>query len=153
MQSLTKEPHLLKIMNFILILIFPTKVVLGSLVLSILVSVEGINEFLNSGTVTSINTTTASLSDITFPSMILCNVNQVTASFLWKLDIQAEDDQKKKLLFETFLDGIPGNKEAHHHDDNNTTLNELYKKMEEKFGWSKDQPFYQIASQNCRYKI
>ena len=130
---------------------FLIKVVLGSLVLSILVSVEGVKEYLNSGTVTSINTTTASLSDITFPSMILCNVNQVTASFLWKLDIQAEDDQKKKLLFENFLDGVPGTKE----DDveSNTTLNNLYKKMEEKFGWSKDQPFYKIASQNCRFKI
>ena len=124
---------------------------LGSLVLSILVSVEGIKEFLNSGTVTSINTTTASLSDITFPSMILCNVNQVTASFLWKLDIQAVDDQKKKLLFENFLDGVPGTKE----DDveSNTTLNQLYKQMNETFGWSKDQPFYKIASQNCRFKI
>ena len=148
-QSLTKEPHLLKIIN--VISIFPIKVVLGSLVLSILVSIEGIKEFLNSGTVTSINTTTASLSDITFPSMILCNVNQVTASFLWKLDIQAEDDQKKKLLFENFLDGVPGTKE----DDveSNTTLNELYKQMNETFGWSKDQPFYKIASQNCRFKI
>ena len=124
---------------------------LGSLVLSILVSVEGVKEYLNSGTVTSINTTTASLSDITFPSMILCNVNQVTASFLWKLDIQAEDDQKKKLLFENFLDGVPGTKEDN--VESNTTLNNLYKKMEEKFGWSKDQPFYKIASQNCRFKI
>ena len=148
-QSLTKEPHLLKIIN--VISIFPIKVVLGSLVLSILVSIEGIKEFLNSGTVTSINTTTASLSDITFPSMILCNVNQVTASFLWKLDIQAEEDQKKKLLFENFLDGVPGTKE----DDveSNTTLNELYQQMNETFGWSKDQPFYKIASQNCRFKI
>ena len=124
---------------------------LGSLVLSIIVSVIGVQEYINAGTVTSINTTTASLSDITFPSMILCNVNQVTASFLWKLDIQAEDDQKKKLLFENFLDGVPGTKE----DDveSNTTLNQLYKQMNETFGWSKDQPFYQIASQNCRYKI
>ena len=124
---------------------------LGSLVLSIIVSVIGVQEYINAGTVTSINTTTASLSDITFPSMILCNVNQVTASFLWKLDIQAEDDQKKKLLFENFLDGVPKVKEVD--DESNKTLNELYKKMEDKFGWSKDQPFYQIASQNCRYKI
>ena len=124
---------------------------LGSLVLSIIVSVIGVQEYINAGTVTSINTTTASLSDITFPSMILCNVNQVTASFLWKLDIQAEDDQKKKLLFENFLDGVPGTKE----DDveSNTTLNQLYKQMNETFGWSKDQPFYKIASQNCRFKI
>ena len=125
---------------------------LGSLILSIIVSVIGVQEYIHSGTVTSINTTTASLSDITFPSMILCNVNQVTASFLWKLDIQAEDDQKKKLLFETFLDGVPGNKEAHD-DENNATLNELYKTMEEKLGWSKEQPFYKIASQNCRFNI
>jgi hypothetical protein len=125
--------------------------VLGSLVLSIIVSVIGVQEYIHSGTVTSINTTTASLSDITFPSMILCNVNQVTASFLWKLDIQAEEDQKKKLLFENFLDGVPDTKE----DDveSNTTLNELYNKMNETFGWSKDQPFYKIASQNCRFEI
>ena len=77
--------------------------------------------------------------------MTLCNVNQVTASFLGKLDIQAEDHQKKKLLFEYFLDG--GN------DESNKTLNELYKKMEEKFGWAKEKPFYKIASQNCRFKI
>ena len=125
---------------------------LGSIILSIIVFSIGVQEFVNSGTVTSINTTTASLSDITFPSMILCNVNQVTASFLWKLDIQAEDDQKKKLLFENFLDGVPGNKKADD-DESNATLNNLYKKMEEKFGWTKDQPFYKIASQNCRFKI
>ena len=76
--------------------------------------------------------------------MTLCNVNQVTASFLGKLDIQAEDHQKKKLLFEYFLDG--GN------DKSNKTLNELYKKMEEKFGWAKEKHFYKIASQNCRFK-
>ena len=130
---------------------FLIKVVLGSLVLSILVSVEGVKEYLNSGTVTSINTTTASLSDITFPSMILCNVNQVTASFLWKLDIQAEDDQKKKLLFENFLDGVPEVEEVD--DESNKTLNVLYKKMGEKFGWAKEKPFFKIASQNCRFKI
>ena len=83
--------------------------------------------------------------------MILCNVNQVTASFLWKLDIQAEDDQKKKLLFENFLDGVPKVKEVD--DESNKTLNELYKKMEEKFSWAKEKPFFKIASQNCRFKI
>ena len=124
---------------------------LGSLVLSILVSVEGVKEYLNSGTVTSINTTTASLSDITFPSMILCNVNQVTASFLWKLDIQAEDDQKKELIFDNFLNGLPEFEEVD--DESNKTLNVLYKKMEEKFGWAKEKPFFKIASQNCRFKI
>ena len=127
--------------------------VLGSILGSIYVSIDNLYQYLDSNTITSLNNSRASINDITFPSLTLCNVNQVTASFLWKLDIQAEDDQKKKLLFETFLDGIPGNKEPHDHDENNTTLNELYKKMEEKFGWAKEKPFYKIASQNCRFKI
>ena len=125
--------------------------VLGSILGSIYVSIDNLYQYLDSSTITSLNNSRASINDITFPSLTLCNVNQVTASFLWKLDIQAEDDQKKKLLFENFLDGVPGTKE----DDveSNTTLNELYKQMNETFGWSKDQPFYKIASQNCRFKI
>ena len=126
--------------------------VLGSILGSIIFSIDNLYQYLDSSTITSLNNSRASINDITFPSLTLCNVNQVTASFLWKLDIQAEDDQKKKLLFETFLDGVPGNKEAHD-DENNATLNELYKTMEEKLGWSKEQPFYKIASQNCRFKI
>ena len=124
-------------------------VVIGSLVLSIFFTIINIKEYVNSGTVTSINTTTASLNDITFPSLILCNVNQVTASFLWKLDIQDTDDHKKKILFNQFLDGIP--------DDFNTTqkekddLQQLLDKLKNDFGWSDKKPFYKIASQNCRY--
>ena len=125
--------------------------VLGSFLGSIYVSIDNLYQYLESNTITSLDTPRASINDITFPSLTLCNVNQVTASFLWKLDILAEDDQKKKLLFENFLDGVPGTKE----DDveSNTTLNELYKKMEETFGWTKEKPFYKIASQNCRFKI
>ena len=123
-------------------------VVIGSLVLSIIFTVINIKEYIKSGTVTSINTTTASLNDITFPSLILCNVNQVTASFLWKLDIQATDDHKKKILFNQFLDGIP--------EDYNITDQEydewqkLKKKLTDDFGWSNEKAFYKIASQNCR---
>ena len=96
--------------------------VLGSILGSIYVSIDNLYQYLDSSTITSLNNSRASINDITFPSLTLCNVNQVTASFLWKLDIQAEDDQKKKLLFENFLDGVPGTKE----DDveSNTTLNE-----------------------------
>ena len=83
--------------------------VLASLALSLMTSILNLREYLDSGTVTSINTTTASLNDITFPSLILCNVNQVTASFLWRLGIEAVDDKRKKILFNQFLDGIKGN--------------------------------------------
>ena len=126
--------------------------VLGSFLGSISVSVDNLYQYLDSSTITSLNTSRASINDITFPSLTLCNVNQVTASFLWKLDIQTEDDQKKKLLFENFLDGVPEVEEVDD-DESNETLNVLYKKMEEKFGWAKEKPFFKIASQNCRFKI
>ena len=125
--------------------------VLGSFLGSIYVSIDNLYQYLDSSTITSLYDPRASLNDITFPSLTLCNVNQVTASFLWKLDIQAEDDQKKKLLIENFLDGVPKVKEVG--DESNKTLNELYQKMEEKFGWAKEKPFFKIASQNCRFKI
>ena len=124
--------------------------VLGSFVGSIIVSIDNFYQYLDSSTITSLNSTRASLDDITFPSLTLCNVNQVTASFLGKLDIQAEDDQKKKLLFETFLDGVGVQDE---NDESITTLYEHFKKMKEKFVWTKEKPFYKIASQNCRFKI
>jgi hypothetical protein len=53
-------------------------VILISMVASITFMVMNIGEFVNATTVTSIGSTTASLGDITFPSVIICNVNQVT---------------------------------------------------------------------------
>ena len=125
--------------------------VLGSILGSIYVSIDNLYQYLDSSTITSLNNSRASINDITFPSLTLCNVNQVTASFLWKLDIQAEDDQKKELIFDNFLNGLPEFEEVD--DESNKTLNVLYKKMGEKFGWAKEKPFFKIASQNCRFKI
>ena len=77
-------------------------------------------------------------------------MNQVSASFLLKLDIPEEDNLKKKLLFDEFLDGISENDILNM--ENIATLNEIFKKLKEKFGWTKDEPFYKIASQNCRFE-
>jgi hypothetical protein len=38
------------------------------------------NEFIDSTTVTSINSTTSSLTDLYFPSVFICNINQVQLS-------------------------------------------------------------------------
>ena len=84
-------------------------VVIASITLSVYFTIFNYLEFINSGTVTSINTTTASLKDITFPSLILCNVNQVTSSFLKRLDLNESNDTAKKILFNQFLDGVPAN--------------------------------------------
>ena len=79
--------------------------------------------------------------------MFICNVNQVTASFLWKLDVNAENDNAKKLLFNQFLDGVPKSENISAQDE--AELNQLLDNMRSVFGWSEEVPFYKFASQNC----
>ena len=67
--------------------------------------VTAIGEYMQSTTVTSIDTTTASLKDIYFPGVVLCNVNQVSKAFLRSLNVNSDEDAK--VLFDEFLDGDP----------------------------------------------
>ena len=112
-----------------------------------LASILNIQEYLHSGIVTSINTTTASLNDVTFPSLALCNVNQVTQSFLLKLDIQDKDVDKKHLLFKQYIKGIPSKKPLNQTEEK--TLREINKKMNKEYGGRKFKPFW-YSSQDCR---
>ena len=55
-------------------------------------------------TVTNIESTTATLNDIIFPTVYFCNVNQVSKTFL--MDIGVDGDEKgANLLFQEFLRG------------------------------------------------
>ena len=59
--------------------------------LSIYALINNTLVFLNAKTLTYINTTTASLSHITFPSVFLCNINQVTRTSLSIMDLLDQD--------------------------------------------------------------
>ena len=104
-------------------------------------------QFLDATTVTSINSTTASLNDITFPGVYICNVNQVTKSFLTHLGI--EDQSKSKLLFEQFLEKGNANIDKVTKVQNNKTLETIMNKMKEIYGWRQEDRFYNVSSQNC----
>ena len=117
------------------------------MILSVLTSVLNINEYLQSGIVTSINTTTASLNDATFPSLALCNVNQVTQSFLLKLGIQDKEVSKKHLLFKQYIKGISPKKPLSKTEEK--TLQEVNEKMSKEYGGRKFKPFW-YSSQDCR---
>ena len=98
-------------------------------------------------TVTSINSTTASLNDITFPGIYICNVNQVSKSFLTRLGI--EDKSDAKLLFEQFLEKNTADVDDLTKEQNNKTLEKIIAKMKNMYGWTKEKRFYNISSQNC----
>ena len=98
-------------------------------------------------TVTSIDSTTASLKDITFPGIYMCNVNQVSKSFMTRLGI--EDKADAKLLFEQFLEKGPPDLDEKTKDANNKTLETIMDSMTEIYNWNREQRFYNISSQNC----
>ena len=68
---------------------------------------QNIVEYLESDVVTLLNTTTASLSDIYFPTVTVCNINQVSQAFLSSIDIDIKDENTAKMLFSQFIDGDP----------------------------------------------
>ena len=67
--------------------------------------ITAVGEYMQSTTVTSINSTTASLKDLYFPGVVLCNVNQVSKAFLRSINVDTDEDSK--VLFDEFLDGNP----------------------------------------------
>ena len=65
----TEKPKLSRIFWVIIVIIFKC--------FSLFFVFTGYTEFVNSKTITSINSTTASLADLYFPSVFICNINQV----------------------------------------------------------------------------
>ena len=130
---------------------------------------ENIVEYRNSDVVTLLNTTTASLSEVYFPTVTICNVNQVSQAFLSSIDIDIKDENVTKMLFSQFIDGDP--KEFQKYagaGESNPKFDENLKKLQptmdvvkETYGWSENESskssngtfqsssFAALASQNC----
>ena len=103
---------------------------LSSIALSALLLISNLNQYVNSSTVTSIDSKTAPLDDITFPGLTICNVNQVTSSFFWSVGIDESDSFEKKAIFNEFLAGKKEEKSDDEYEQ--LVLNETKTKMSEK---------------------
>ena len=115
--------------------------------------VTAIGEYMQSTTVTSIDTTTASLKDIYFPGIVLCNVNQVSKAFLRSINVESDEDSK--VLFSEFLDGNPrlwedyektGVKDASY-DENERKLEPVREELEKMYNWNSTESFIKLANQ------
>ena len=124
-------------------------IVLMSLALSVIYLVDNTKAYLKSTTVTSIDSTTAPLRDILFPSVYICNVNQVTKSFLRNLEVH-NDDNAANLLFSNFL---TGSKKSELNFENQTLMDGMINKMKEIYNWNNQTLFYNISSQICSNMI
>ena len=77
-------------------------IVFASVVASVVFLVLNTMEYMEATTQTTIDSTTASLKEIKFPAVYVCNVNQVSKSFLRKLSVQ-DKDEEAQILFDNFL--------------------------------------------------
>ena len=120
-------------------------IVFMSVALSVYFLVVNTKAYLKATTVTSIASTTASLNDLLFPSLYICNVNQVTKSFLRNLGVE-DDDAAANLLFDEFL---TGSEKSELNAKNQKKMNEMLEQMKVKYDWNEYTRFYNISSQNC----
>jgi len=105
------------------------------------------SEYLNAGTVTYINTTTAPLSDVFFPSVTICNVNQVKMSTLEKVGLNSANQRNHaNYLMKYYLEGISK-------ENPPANWSQTLEKVEKMFNWNPNNlhgiSFVDFASQSC----
>ena len=141
--SLHGWQHLINHENMILKLFWLVSI-LVTISLSIICILTNTNEYLNAKTVPITVSTTKSLEDVTFPSVTICNLNQVEASFLKRMDLDNNEENLKIIDLE-FMTG--------RHDpltpDQNSQLAIIKDKMTKVYNWSNNTPFLDIAAQDC----
>ena len=115
--------------------------------------VTAIDEFMLSTTVTNIDTTTASLMDIYYPGIVLCNVNQVSKAFLRSINVNTYDESK--VMLDEFIDGNPKLWKNYTHfghkdpifDENERKLESVKSELKKMYKWNATQSFIKLANQ------
>ena len=112
--------------------------------------ISGTTQFLNES-MTTIESTTASLNDIYFPSVYICNINQVTKTSLTKMGIE-NDRENMEDLFWHYVKGqtkMYTNKTFEENElktDLNVTHLESLMKI---IGWDEEKTFVELVKQFC----
>ena len=118
-------------------------------------ALEAIQHYMKSTTVTTMNSTTASLRDVDFPGITLCNLNRVSKTFLNSINVQ--NDQDSKVLFDEFLNGNPklwkkyleSGIEDPIYGENKEILDTIKSEMKTIYNWNSTQSFAKMANQVC----
>ena len=109
-------------------------------------AIKNLNDYMNSTTVTSINTIMAPLSDLSFPTIHICNTNQVTHSFLKELGFGDHFSDKSDIFFTEFIHGTSKKWST----KKEILLQEVKTQMQNVFSWNDTIHIRTISSQNCK---
>ena len=114
--------------------------------------IEGTQQFFQSS-MTTIESTTASLNDIYFPSVYICNINQVTKTSLTKMKIE-NDRENMEDLFWHYVKGQTKMYTDKTFEENElkTDLNVTHlESLMKKIGWDEDVTFLELVKQFCLF--
>ena len=101
-------------------------------------------EFLDSGTVPIVKTTTGDIKDITFPTLVICNINELQASFFQKMGL-IENHEHAELFKSEFVAGRT--KELSLEEE--TQLKKMKQKLVKHYSWNESTIVPTLLAPNC----
>ena len=110
-------------------------------------SVNGLIEFNEAYTSTSIHTTTGNLYQVTFPDFVICNINQFQASVAQ--NIKEKGGQDIKLLKNYYIQGLRENWSL----DKVDQLEEMKRILLETYDWTDDSPLQDIGTNHLLIEL
>ena len=107
---------------------------------------KNFQEYNNGATITTMVSTTASLDEVTFPSLYVCNLNQFTRSFLANIDINEENEEYAiKLLHQELISGSLATMTP----DDQTFVTKIQEKMAKVYDYHNQSHIFDISNQDC----
>ena len=129
---------LMKVMWFLLILLH--------YVIATVFIWKNFQEYSNGSTLATVQSATASLDEITFPSLYVCNLNQFTRSFLANIDVSEEDEEYAIVLLQREL--ISGSKTKMTPEEH-AFVTKVQEKMAEVYEYHNQSHIFDISNQDC----
>ena len=129
---------LLKLMWFFVILLY--------YVTATIFICKNFHEYNNGATIVTIKSTTASLDEVTFPSLYVCNLNQFTRSFLANIGVNEVDEEyTMKLLHRELISGS----QTRMTPDEQDYLAKIQEKMAKDYDYHDQSHNFDISNQDC----
>ena len=129
---------LTKIMWFVLILLH--------YIMATIFIWKNFQEYSNGSTIATVQSTTASLDEITFPSVYVCNLNQFTRSFLANIDVNEDDEEYAIMLLQREL--ISGSKSGMTPEEH-AFVTKIQEKMADVYDYHNQSHIFDISNQDC----
>ena len=104
-----------------------------------------IQVYIKSTTITSLDTTTAPLDDLTFPSMQICNLNQVTASFIESLGSFSTFSLSANTFYREFIYGSS----KYNSTGELNRIQKITERLKKVYDWDGSSQIRKISSPPC----